>query len=90
MPTCPKCQGGTFLSEEELVQVLESTDPVQVLVKATYQCMSCSERFVRIVCDNLSARKKPAEQGAPVYYSSQPARPAPVRPEDPAEGLKFF
>jgi len=87
MPTCPKCQGGTFLSEEELVQVLENADPVKVLVKATYQCMSCSERFTRLVCDDLAARRRPAE--TPGQYAQRPAaQPAPAR--DPAEGLKFF
>ncbi len=89
MPICPKCNGGTYLADEELVQVLENTDPVKVLVKATYQCMSCSERFTRIICDELSARRRPTEQSHPGYST----QPAPVRPSpanDPAEGLKFF
>ena len=87
MPVCPKCNGGTFLSEEELIQVLENVDPVKVLIKATFQCMSCSERFTRLMCDDLSARRRPAESRISGSYAAEPAQ-APAR--DPAEGLKFF
>jgi hypothetical protein len=95
MSICPKCQGGTFLSEEELVQVLENTDPVKVLIKATYQCMSCSERFTRLVSDDLSARRRPGEAAPhtqnPYAVQQAPAQPAAASSSgDPAEGLKFF
>jgi len=88
MPVCPKCNGGTFLSEEELIQVLENVDPVKVLLKATFQCMSCSERFTRLICDDLSARKRPIESRTPGSYPTQSVQSAPQ--SDPAEGLRFF
>ena len=92
MPTCPKCQGGTFLSEEELVQVLENADPMKVLVKATFQCMSCSERFTRLVCDDLIARRRLDEAPAPQQgtYTQQTVVNKTAQSHDPAEGLKFF
>ena len=76
MADCPKCGGGAWLAEEELVQVLENSDPVKVIIKATYQCKACSERFSRIVNENLDVRKR--------EVGSEPAQ------SDPAEGLKFF
>ncbi len=88
---CPKCGGGSFLAEEELVQVLEGMDPVKILLKAVFQCRSCNERFVRILYDDLAARKKPPEQAAgyqaPYQPSAQPSQPA---SQEPHEGLKFF
>ncbi len=90
MPECPKCGGGAFLSEEELIKVLESTEPMKIIVKATYQCRACSERFSRLVNDMLDARKKPEE--VPVAYGSavhsQPG--SDMSTDQAAEGLKFF
>ncbi len=87
---CPKCAGGAYLAEEELVQVL-NTDPMRVISKATYVCRSCSERFTRLVCEPLDSKRKPPEApyaagGAYVYSRPQPQAAQP----DPAEGLKFF
>ena len=89
MAECPKCGGGAFLSEEELVKVVENSDPMKIIAKATYQCRACSERFSRLVCDAMDARKKEAES-KPVY-TGEPAK-TPERPGqfEPAEGIKFL
>lgn len=65
MTECPKCGGGAFLSEEELVRIMENTAPMKVVAKATFQCRACSERFSRLVCDDLDARKREAEDRVP-------------------------
>ena len=90
MTECPKCGGGAFLSEEELVKVLENSEPMKIVAKATYQCRACSERFSRLVCDNLNARKK-EEESKPIYVAGEPVKP-PERPGqfEPAEGIKFL
>ncbi|MBL7206880.1 MAG: hypothetical protein ISS36_04740 [Candidatus Aenigmarchaeota archaeon] len=76
---CPKCSGESFLADEELVQVLENTEPIKVIIKATYQCNGCSERFSRVIHDSLEARKKEVESmGLAVSDSG------------PVEGIKFF
>lgn len=87
MPECPKCGGGAFLSEEELVKILENTEPMKVILKATYQCRACSERFIRLVHDLLDARKKPEEIPAQPDQVTQTETNSET---EPAESLKFF
>jgi len=85
---CPKCGGGSYLSEEELVQVLNQTEPVKILIKAVYQCRACQEKFSRLVYDNLENRKKQAtDQRA--FYSNR-AQTREQTDTEPAEGLRFF
>lgn len=78
---CPKCAGGVYLCDEELVKILENTEPMKIIIKATYVCKSCSERFSRLVCENLDARKREG------FETSNSATGA---VSEPAEGLKFF
>lgn len=98
---CPKCGGGAYLAEEDLIQVLESADPVKLMLKATYQCRACSERFTRVLYDDITARKKEDElRPVPSPYSmsgqqsySEPEQSSIVRTSDEdeaAESLKFF
>ena len=92
---CPKCGGGSFLAEEDLIQVLGNTEPMKLLLKAIFQCRSCSERFVRIVYDDLAARKKPPEQTIGYQQAYQPSaqqyQPSgQSQDSEPAEGLRFF
>jgi len=79
---CPKCGGGCLLSEEELVKILEekARDVIRAVIRATYICRACTERFSRLFIDDLSKRKRPEE--SPVTPQSQET--------DPAENLKFF
>jgi hypothetical protein len=86
MIECPKCQGGAYLLDEELVKVLENTKPLKIIAKATYQCRSCAEKFSRLVYENLEERKRPPE------VRMQPAAYLPPRqePEEAAEGLQFL
>lgn len=79
---CPKCGGGCLLSEEELVKILEekARDVIRAVIRATYICRACTERFSRLFIDDLSKRKRPEE-----------SQVTPQSPEtDPAENLKFF
>jgi hypothetical protein len=102
---CPKCGGGSFLSDEELVKVLEGSDPLTVLLKLIYSCRACGEKFSRLFFDDLNNRKKPTEMAAypqppqAQQYQSQSQDAAPPNPyqyqkekteEEAAEGLKFF
>ena len=98
---CPKCGGGAYLADEELVQVLGNTDPVKILIKAKYQCRACSETFSRIVYDDMNARKKVDEPRPLAPYPVQNQQyaqqsynqPSIVRTSDEdeaAESLKFF
>jgi hypothetical protein len=87
---CPKCGGGSFLAEEDLIQVLGNAEPMKLLLKAIFQCRSCNERFVRIVYDDLAARKKPPEQTIGYQQPSQPSVQQPSQGNEPAEGLRFF
>ncbi len=93
---CPKCGGGTYLVEEELVKIIENTDPMKVVAKAIYQCRSCGERFSRLVIENIDAKRASAQQTRPQgIYSGEtygPAgHPAPGSSEgEPIDQLKFF
>ena len=101
---CPKCGGGSFLSEEELVKVLEGSDPLTVLLKLIYSCRACGEKFSRLFFDDLNSRRKHTEVSAypqpPQAQNYQSQNPAPPNPyqyqkgerseEEVAEGLKFF
>ncbi len=80
---CPKCGGGAFLSEEELVQILEQMDPMKVVSKMIYVCRACSEKFSRLMCENLEAKRKISPDSAPEPSTA-------TQETNPAEGLKFF
>jgi len=58
---CPKCGGGAFLADEDLIRVTENTEPLKVMIKQTFTCRACGERFSRIVWDDMDARKKGSE-----------------------------
>ena len=88
---CPKCGGGTYISEEELVKILEETRPLKAVIKVFYVCRACVEKFSRLVHENLEDKKRDVSGvGANPNYPQQPA-PTYSRSEDAAaEGLKFF
>ncbi len=56
---CPKCQGGAYLGEEDLVKVVENSTPMRLLIKQTFVCRACAERFSRIISDDMDARRRP-------------------------------
>ncbi|MFH1364855.1 MAG: hypothetical protein ABIH52_04355 [Candidatus Aenigmatarchaeota archaeon] len=94
---CPKCGGGSYLAEEELVQVLEGADPVKILIKSIFQCRACSDRFSRLFYDLLESRKRPDMPHMPYQnYSQYPQtqyqqpQTEDVSEEEAAESLKFF
>jgi hypothetical protein len=76
---CPKCNGGSFVSEEELVQVMDG-EPARLLLKATFSCRACNERYTRLVWDDLGHHRKvlTTPQG-------QPGVPAPLQPQAQAQ-----
>ena len=59
---CPRCGGQAYISDEDVVKIVESTDPVKIVIKVTYICKSCSERFSKIVVENLEKKKVEKEQ----------------------------
>ena len=59
---CPKCDGGAYVSEEEVLNVVESITPVKVIMKVTYICKSCGERFSRVLFEDVETRKKAEEK----------------------------
>jgi DNA-directed RNA polymerase subunit RPC12/RpoP len=79
---CPKCGGGAFVSEEDLIKILENTDPIKAVIKIIYQCRACSEKFSRLVHDTLESRNKETTETT----TSVPTQDVP----DPAESLSFF
>ena len=93
---CPKCGGGTYISEEELVKILEESRPLKAVIKIFYVCRACAEKFSRLIHENLEDKKRDVSgvnAGSSSSYSQQSSQPAPTysRTEDTAaEGLKFF
>ena len=95
---CPKCSGGSFLTDEELVKVIEGTEPQRIVLKAIYTCRACQEKFSRLVWDELGPHRRHLQstpgtyqpvQQAPNPYQYQQAQPA-KQEEEAVEGLKFF
>ena len=86
---CPKCGGGTYLHEEELVQVLENTKPLKAVLRATMVCRACAEKFSRLFVDTLEGRKPP--QSSPAGpYNQVPRAVSDIKDEPTTEGLRFF
>ena len=87
---CPKCGGGAFLSEEELIKILDGT-PTQILIKNVYQCRACMEKFSRLVSDSMEARR--AASGVSdinSMFSATGIQPAQKKETEVVEGIKFF
>ena len=89
---CPKCGGGTYLHEEELVQVLEGTRPLKAVLKATMVCRACAEKFSRLFVDTLENRKPPVSSPGTAQSGPYAMVPRVVSDfkDEPAEGLRFF
>lgn len=73
---CPKCGGGTYIAEEELVKILEGRT-LRAIMKILYVCRACSEKFSRLVHEDLESRKrdesgtKPTQSYSPQSTSSE-------------------
>jgi hypothetical protein len=91
---CPKCNGGSYVSDEEAIKILETTSPIKIIMRVTYVCRSCNERFSRIFSEDVETRKRPQEWPSPGMPTSEYA----VRPgvsttgttQEPAERLRFL
>lgn len=87
---CPKCGGGTFIAEEDLVKVLENSKPLKAILKIIYVCRACTERFSRLVHEDLETKKRDTSginaSTDFTKYSNQDSSDS----DDAAEGLKFF
>ena len=84
---CPKCSGGSYISDEEVVKVLENTTPIKVILRVTYVCRSCGERFSRVFSEDVHAKRKEEWSPSPGMPTSEyAARPA----YEPAERLRFL
>jgi hypothetical protein len=92
---CPKCQGGTYLADEDLVKASESSSPPWVLIKQTFVCRACADRFSRIVSDDVASRRVPqASQSSgaqPLPFESvySPQR-LKTHEKEPEEKIKFL
>lgn len=95
---CPKCNGEAYLVEEELVKIIENTDPMKIVAKAIYQCRACGERFSRLVIESIDAKRAQQQHSRPegiysgqTYGSDLRSPPQPANPEGEAiDQLKFF
>jgi hypothetical protein len=92
---CPKCSGGAFLSDEDLVKVLENTAPMKLLIKQSFVCKACSERFSRVVWDDIDARKKTMGeqttiQQTPMTEPVQQQNFQSSTPNQAAAGIRFL
>jgi hypothetical protein len=67
---CPKCEGDTYVSDEEVVKVLENTEPVSVIMRITFVCRSCGEKFTRVLTREVDAKKRQEQQGTPSFPTS--------------------
>jgi phage terminase large subunit GpA-like protein len=90
---CPKCGGEAYLVDEELVKVMENTDPMKVIAKATYVCRSCGDRFSRLAVENIDAKKAEPQTRPEGVYSGQTygsAQKARAQQDDAIDQLRFF
>jgi hypothetical protein len=90
---CPKCGGGAFLADEDLVKVMENTQPLKLLIKQTFTCRACSERFSRIVWDDFESRRRGNEATAPSSVetvSLTGSGQVPSSPDQAAAGIQFL
>jgi len=81
--------------EEEVVKVLENTTPIKMILKATYVCRSCGEKFSRIFCEDVDAKKRPQEwrqsPGLPTHEQSlTPGISTTGETKEPVERLRFL
>ncbi len=86
---CPKCQGGAFLADEDLVKVMETSTPMKLLIKQTFTCRACAERFSRIVWDDMESRKKSYEESSVQTVSLAGNQPT-TSPDQAASGIQFL
>ena len=86
---CPKCQGGAFLADEDLVKVMETSAPMKLLIKQTFTCRACAERFSRIVWDDMDSRKKSYEESSVQTVSLAGNQPT-TSPDQAASGIQFL
>lgn len=84
---CPKCAGEAFLAEEELVQVLENTEPLKAIIKAHFTCKACAGTFTRLLTENLDAKKK---ENLASGTAASSVSAGSVSADEAAEGLRFF
>ncbi len=92
---CPKCDGGSYVSDEEAIKILEATTPIKIIMRVTYVCRSCNERFSRIFCEDVETRKRPQEfttaPGMPTSeYAVRPGMSTTDTTQEPADRLKFL
>jgi len=84
---CPKCQGGAYLADEELVKVMEGTKPQKAILKATFVCRSCGERFSRLVTDSLEKRRLEIK---PLPPQVEVEREESTADDEIPEGMRIF
>ncbi|MEE9323791.1 MAG: hypothetical protein V3U72_04565 [Candidatus Aenigmarchaeota archaeon] len=94
---CPKCDGGSYILEEEAIKVLENTKPMRIIMRVTYVCRSCSEKFSRIFWEDVELKKRPQEfqtqpsPGMPTSeYAVRPGMSTTGETKEPGDRLRFL
>ena len=93
MSNCPKCQGGAYLADEDLVKIMDASTPMKLLIKQTFVCRACAERFSRIVWDDMESRRKSFEESTVQTVSlagNPPTTTAATSPDQAASGIQFL
>ncbi len=85
---CPKCGGGTYIAEEELIKVLEGRT-LRAILKILYVCRACSEKFSRLVHEDLESRKRD-ERGTGVQQGYGQGASSSSSTEQIPDTLRFF
>ncbi len=88
---CPKCGGGTYITDEELIQVVDKSRPSKAVIKVLYVCRACAERFSRLIHEDLE-KKKRDERGVsqPGYNQQQDSSYKDNSENENRDSLKFF
>ena len=92
---CPKCGGGAYLADEDLLKVVDNTQPMKVVIKQTFVCRACTDKFSRVASDDMDSRRK-ASDGTIVTTSamdmfSVTEKEKKAEPEeDTGAGIKFL
>ncbi len=91
---CPKCQGGSYLADEDVSKILENTTPMKILIKQTFVCRACGDRFSRIVVDDVDGLKKDmnviTENVQTTSYMSPGSHAGAHSPDPAAAGIQFL
>ena len=59
---CPRCGGESYVLDEEFVHMAEKISPPKLIIKSTFVCKSCSEKFTRVMAEDIGAKSGESEK----------------------------